>query len=165
MYPAFVIKNYVPDCYKVLILHQLYGKIFCKFFKKDQATLLTTGSVIWCSIEKTSNLYQFLQLDIESQIMVKDIFLVHSIMKFCLEKVPKEIAVPELFDFLLYVQSHKDQFDEKACCVVILRMFLMFDLIGSDLSMHKAASLDPTGPIDYDIAVLKSYVAYGWHNF
>lgn len=165
MQPAFIIKNYLPFSHKVLLLHKLHGKIFCMFGKNDHAALLTTGSLILCAIEKQRNIYHFLDLDIDSNVDVLHVPLMHDIMRICLQQIPGNIAVPELFDFLLYVHHNMERFCDKARQVVMLRLFLMLDLLADDQSMYHAAILDPAGPINHDILELQKYVTICWDNF
>lgn len=162
---AFVIKNHIPYSCKVILLHQKYGKIMGVFSKKDQAALLTTGSLIWCSVQKKNNMYLLIDVEIESQIAMHNVSLMHDFMKLCWYRLPSKVCVPELFDFLLYVRGHMDQFCSKAEKIVILRLFLMLDLLDQDATVYSAAILDPMGLIPYENLLLENYVAAGWDNF
>jgi hypothetical protein len=162
---AFVIKNHIPYSFKVVLLHQKYGKIIGIFSKNDQAALLTSGSLIWCSVEKKHNVFMITHVEIESEISMHNLSLVHDIMKLCLHRLPSRVSVPELFDFLLYVRGHIDQFCSKAEKIVMLRLFLMLDLLDQDALLYSVAILDPMGKIECDNIVLEKYVASGWDNF
>lgn len=165
MQPAFIIKNYLPYSHKILLLHQVHGKIFCMFGKNDQAALLTTGSLVWCMVEQTLKLHQFLAIEIESNLSMQHIALMHDIMRICLNRVPNNIAVPEFFDFLLYVYKNMDLLCDKGRQVVLLRLFLMLDLLADDSAMYHAALLDPTDVLSQDGAILSKYVLMCWDNF
>ena len=162
---AFVIKNHIPYSCKIVLLHQKYGKIVCMFAKNDQAALLTSGSLIWCRVQKTNNLYSLMHIEIESAIDQKHINLMHDIMKLCLYRLPSKICVPELFDFLLYVRFNLDKFCSKAEKIVMLRLFLMLDLLDQDAYVYNIAILDPLGTVPYENLVLTTYVTAGWDNF
>lgn len=162
---AFVIKNHVPYSCKVVLLHQKYGKIIGIFSKYDQAALLTSGSLIWCSVQKKNNVYALTHVDIETQINVRHVPLMHEIMKLCLHQLPKNIAIPEMFDFLLYLQGHLDQFSDKALKVIMLRLFLMLDLLDAKPDVYQMATLDPMKTDHVDNNLLVAYVSQGWNNF
>ncbi|OGB86087.1 hypothetical protein A3J41_01035 [candidate division TM6 bacterium RIFCSPHIGHO2_12_FULL_38_8] len=160
-----MIKTEIPYRCTVILLHQKYGKIVCIFGKTDQAAVLTAGSFIWCSVVKTTTFYSLDTLEIQSQLAIKDLRFMHEIMRLCLYNLPKNIAVPELFDFLRYVQGHIDQFDDKSKHVALLRIFLMLDLVPDQPYIYQAAGLNPTGLIDIDLAVLQQYAQQCWSNF
>lgn len=162
---AFVIKNYIPYSHKVLLLHQKYGKIVCMFSPNHQASLLTTGSLIWCQVQKTHTVYKFLDLEIEYNMPVSQLQFVHDIMRICFHKIPSSIVTPELFDFLLYAYHNFSNLTDKGRIVVMLRLFLMVDLLPENQEVYKAATLDPCGPIQKDIAALEKYLSLSWQNF
>ncbi len=162
---AFVIKNHIPYSYKATLLHQKYGKIVAIFSKNDQAMLLTSGSLIWCSLQKKNNVYEFLNIEIESQVAVEHVPFVHDIMKLCLYQLPSNICVPEFFDFLLYVHNHMNFFCSNAQKVVMLRLFLMLDLLDQEAQVYQMAILNPMNASNINVVVLAKYVTAGWNNF
>ena len=163
--PAFIIKNYIPHSYKVLLLHPEHGKIFCMYGPADQAILLTTGSFILCTLQKKSTMYSFLDLQIEYNISIHHISFIHDIIKLCMKNLPYETVVPELFDFLLYIYKHLDMLSDEGKSVALLRFFLMLDLLDDDMSVHHVAALDPVGPILQDRILLDKYVGQCWDRF
>ena len=165
MQPAFVIKNYIPYSHKVIILHKKLGKITCMFSPNHQAALLTSGSLIWCSVQKTNTIYKFLDLEIESAVCLSQLQFVHDIMRLCLQGVVRDIATPELFDFLSYVHSNIEQLSQQGQMVVMLRLFLMLDLLPEEQEIYRIATLDPYGPISHGTAELASHVAQCFDNF
>ncbi len=162
---AFVIKSHIPYTFKVILLHQKYGKITCMFSKDHQAMLLTSGSLIWCNVEKIHNSYRLMSIEIESHISNQHLSFVHDVIKLCLFQLPSKISVPEFFDFLLYVWWHMDKFCSKAQKIVLLRLFLMLDLLDKDVQVYKIAILDPMQAVTYEKILLETYVASGWNNF
>ena len=162
---AFVIKNHIPYSFKVVLLHQKYGKIIGIFSKNDQAALLTSGSLIWCSVEKKNAAFMITHVEIESEVAIHNLLFVHDIMRLCLHRLPSKICVPEFFDFLLYVRGHLDKFCSKAEKIVMLRLFLMLDLLDQDPHLYQIAILDPMKKIDCEDIVLEKYVISGWDNF
>ncbi len=163
--PAFVIKNYIPYSYKVLLLHAEYGKIFCMFGPQDQAMLLSTGSLILCAIQKKHTMYHFVDLHIELNVSMNHLHFVHEIMILCMKSLPSGIVVPELFDFLLYLYRHIDTLSIKGKNIALLRFFLMLDLLDDNISMRHAAILDPVGTIPQDNTLLDTYVVQCWDRF
>lgn len=159
---AFVIKNHVPYSFKVILLHQKHGKIVCIFDKKDQAALLTSGSLIWCSVKKMKNLYTLDNLEIESQAPLHSLIFMHDLMRLCLQALPSNISVPEFFDFLLYARQNLDTLSQKSKNIVFLRLFLMLDLIDEDHLIYQAAIMDPTGHITHEVSLLEKYVQHCW---
>lgn len=148
-----------------MLLHEKYGKIFCNFDQKDQAILLTAGSLVWCTVQKTKDVYKIIHLEIESQIATKNLVFMHEIMKLCLHVLPANIAVPEIFDFLLYVRQNLYQLSDKSQKVALLRLFLMLDLLSDDGAIYQIAILDPTGQIPQEVDVLEKYIMDCWNNF
>lgn len=163
--PAFVIKNYIPLSNKVVILHKLYGKISCMYVKNHQASLLTTGSLIWCQVQKNNQMYRFLNLEIESSVLLPQLSFIHDLMKLCLTKVPADIMTLELFDYLWYVHTNREQLSNKGQMIVLLRFFLMLDLLPEEQEVYRVATLDPYGEISYDCGLLQSYISHCWDNF
>lgn len=135
------------------------------FGKTDQAALLTSGSLVWCNLHKTQNFYTIVNLEIESQIDQKNLVFMHDIMRLFLHALPANIVVSELFDFLLYVWGNIHIFSAQSKKIVLLRLFLMFDLLDDDLILYQVAILNPTGQISVKLAVLEKYVARCWNNF
>lgn len=162
---AFVIKNYIPYNHKLILLHEQYGKIICMFPKNHHAGLLTSGSFISCMVQKNHAIYSFVDLEIISNVQQEYLAFVHDIMRLCLQKVPSEVAVSELFDFLLYVFHNLKNLSEKGRMIVFLRLFLMLDLLPEHQEIYKAAIVDPCGIIIQEQAILEKYVVYSWNNF
>ena len=162
---AFVIKNHTPYDFRVVLLHQTYGKIVCRFNKTDQAVLLTSGSLIWCTVQKNHITYKIIHLEIESQVAIQNLKFMHDIMKLCLHGMPTNIAAPEFFDFLLYVQKNVNKFSEKSQKIALLRVFLMLDLLVDDEVVLQVAILDPAGKILQDKITLEKYIKHCWNNF
>lgn len=165
---AFVIKNYIPCSRKVLLIHRRYGKITCIFPQRHQAELLTIGSLVFCSVQKSNQVYIFLDLQIEyapQTVSIHQLQFFHDIMKLCMHHVPRDIAVSELCDYLLYVYSNIENLSDKGASIVLLRLFLMFDLLPEQHEIYAAATQNPYGSIDQERAVLDRAVALSWDNF
>ena len=58
-----------------------------------------------------------------------------------------------------------DKFCSKAEKIVMLRLFLMLDLLDQDAYVYNIAILDPLGTVPYENLVLTTYVTAGWDNF
>ncbi len=167
-FPAFVIKNYIPMNQKVEILHFQYGKIVCMYPKNHQAAQLCAGSLIFCAVEKSQNMYKFVDLSIEFAphgLDVEHLQFIHDIMRLCQKTVPREIRVPEMFDFLLYVYRNLSQLSENGKSIVLLRLFLLLDLLPEQQDVYHIAIQDPCGVIGQDSKILHKYVALSWDIF
>lgn len=166
--PAFVLKNYIPEKHKVVILHKHLGKISCIYTKKDAAIRLCTGSLFFCVVEKKKSWYEIVQLDlimVPANCSSDDIVFLHEIVLLCLKIVPSEVMVAELFDFLWYVFSNFDQLTDVGRQVVLLRLFLLFDLMPEDKMGYRGALQDPYGNIEYDYQQLMPLIAICWKRF
>ncbi|MFA5998617.1 MAG: hypothetical protein WC747_01190 [Candidatus Babeliales bacterium] len=166
--PAFVLKNYAPMSHKVEILHRQHGKIMCIYPKNHHAALLSAGSLIFCMVEKNQNFYRFLNLEIESALhgfSVVQLQFIHDIIRLCIKKIPREIMVPELFDYLLYVYSDLSNLSDDGKLIVLLRCFLMLDLLPEQPEVYFVAAQDPYGTIKQESKILHEYVRKSWDNF
>lgn len=165
---AFVIKNYIPYSHKVVLIHRRHGKITCIFPKQHQAQLLTVGSLVFCLVQKSNQVYTFLDLQIEyapQTVSISQLQFFHDMMKLCMHHVPRDVGVPELCDYLLYVYSNIENLSDKGRLVVLLRLFLMFDLLPQQHAIYLAATQDPYGSIDQERSVLDRSVCMSWDNF
>ena len=165
---AFVIKNYAPVCNKVEILHKKYGKIVCIYPKKHQAALLTTGSLIVCEVEKMPYAYTFSYLFIEKNPLstsAKKLHFIHDIMKLCMSMLPFDVCVPELFDFLFYVYGRFDQLSDDGRKIVLLRLFLLLDLLPEHHDAYQAAVQDPYDHSVKNTAILEQWIVESWDKF
>ncbi|HSW75803.1 MAG TPA: hypothetical protein VLG50_02070 [Candidatus Saccharimonadales bacterium] len=168
MTPAFVLKNYIPMSHKVEILHREYGKIVCIYPRNHQAAQLSAGSLIFCIVEKNKNFYKFLYLEIESSLQgfcIQDLEFVHDFIRLCLKRIPREIKVPELFDFWLYIYNDLKNLSDNGKLVVLLRCFLMLDLLPEQSELYTIATQDPYGIIQQESKILHDYVRKSWENF
>jgi len=167
-FPAIVIKNYIPMAQKVEILHYQHGKVMCMYPKSHQAAQLCAGSLVFCTVEKKHNIYTFIDLSIEFAphgLSLEQLQFIYDIIKLCQKSIPRDICVPELFDFLLYVYRHLSELSEKGKSVAMLRLFLLLDLLPEQKGVYQIAIQDPHGFIAQDGKVLKSYVALSWDIF
>jgi hypothetical protein len=167
-FPAFVIKNYLPISQKIEIVHFEYGKILCIYPKNHQAALLSSGSLIFCAVEKSQNVYRFLDLSIEKSahgLSMEQLVFVHDMMRLCQKSIPREIRVPELFDFLLYVYRNLLTLSQAGRSVAMLRLFLLFDLLPEQQEVYQIAIQDPCGAIPQDAKFLNECLQRSWDNF
>lgn len=166
--PAFVLKNYLPDKHKVVILHKYLGKITCVYNKKDVASRLCTGSLLFCEVSKKKSWYEIDQIDvvmIPTGCSVQDITFFHEIVLLCLKILPSEIMVAELFDFLWYVFQNLKELTDSGKQIVLLRLFLLFDLLPEHPLMHQSALQDPYGIIQNSSGQLTEFVTVCWKRF
>ncbi len=166
--PAFVIKNYIPISQKVEIIHSQYGKIVCMYPRFHQAALLCAGSLIFCTVEKNQKFYKFVDLSIEFAphgLCIEELQFIHDIMRLCQKTVPREIRVPELFDFLLYVYGNLAHLSNDGKSIALLRFFLLLDLLPEQQDVYQVAIQDPYGAKEQDSKILYEYVQRSWDNF
>lgn len=167
-FPAFVIKNYLPISQKVEIVHFEYGKILCIYPKNHQAALLSSGSLVFCAVEKSQNVYRFVDLSIEFSphgLSLEQLKFVHDIMRLCQKSIPREIRVPEMFDFLLYVYRNILTLSQAGRSVAMLRLFLLLDLLPEQQEVYQIAIQDPCGIISQDSNTLNECLQRSWDNF
>ncbi len=162
---AFVIKNFVPVYQKVQVLHAQYGKIMCVYPQKHQGALLTTGSVILCHVEPFNNVYRFEYLEIvrsANSVEIMQLQFIHEIMLICLKFIPNNIAVSDVFDFLLYVYRDIDNVSSAGKKIALLRLFLLCGLLPETQELYRIAMQDPYGNIANSEQLLERYVKIGW---
>lgn len=166
--PAFVLKNYLPEKQKVVILHKYLGKITCIYNKKDAASRLCTGSLLFCVVSKKKSYYEIDQIDvvmIPINCSIEDITFFHEVVLLCLKILPSEIMVSELFDYLWYVFKDLKQLSSKGKQVVLLRLFLLFDLLPEHAVMYKFALQDPYSSIQNTPLQLAEFITICWKRF
>lgn len=164
---AFIIKNFIPLSHKVQIIHEQYGKIVCMYSQDHQARQLTTGSIILCHVESTNRLYRFEYLEIVRSIASTDLDqlqFVHEMMKICLKLVPNNVVVPDIFEFLMYVYQNVDTLSIVGRKIVLLRLFLLCEVLPSTSESYQAAMQDPFANTLVDHPLLDHYVQIGWHE-
>jgi hypothetical protein len=164
---AFVIKNYSPIFFKVEILHKEYGKINCIYSKDDQARLLTTGSLIACSVENFNYSYRLNSLEILTTSVTTDIDhleFIHQIALICIKLLPKRVAVDDVFNFLIYVYKNIDHLNEYSRKIILLRLFFLCEIFDGSLDVYKVAMQDPFDKPSNDIQYLNKYVQIGLHK-
>jgi len=165
---AFVLKNFVTTSNKVILLHQKLGKITCIYSYKDSAKNLCSGSLIRCLVEQRNNYYTFVNFVTEFTPInrsVSMLYFIHDILRLCLTKLPYNVAVKELFDFLLYVFQSLPILTAEGQQIVLLRLFLLFDLLPEKQEMYQCAIQDPHGVIKQSEDNLKLYVQACWDTF
>lgn len=165
---AFVLKNFIPERYKVILLHEVLGKITCVYKKYERASRLCTGAQIICTVEQRQNWYEIIQFDllfIPEKLALEGLHFVHNISKLCLHLLPANVAVGELFTFLLYVYQHFEELTEQSECIILLRIFLLFDILPENKNMYRCALLDPYEKITQSDDDLMHYVDICWQQF
>lgn len=166
--PAFVLKNYLPEKQKVVVLHKYLGKISCVYNKKDAASRLCTGSLLFCTVSKQKSWYEIDQIDvvaIPTNCSVEDVIFFHEVVLLCLKILPSEVMVSELFDFLWYVFENVIGLTDSGKQIVLLRLFLLFDFLPENALMYQCALLDPYGSIEISYDQLSDFVAICWKRF
>jgi len=164
---AFVIKNYSPIFCKVEILHKEYGKISCMYSKDHQANLLTTGSLILCSIENFNYSYRLHTIEILKSGTTSDIEhleFIHQIALICMKLLPKQTAVDEIFNFLEYVYENIEYLDEYSRKIILLRIFFLCEFFDGTTELYKLAMQDPFNAQLKETQVLNKYLQIGLHK-
>ena len=150
--PAFVLKNY-PENNKVILLHKKLGKIVCFYRKNDQASRLCTASKVICSIKKERSFYKIESFDLLIIPIINslsDLQFFHDIVFLCLRILPGNIVVNELFDFLSYLYQNLENLNSKTQHIIMLRLFLLFDILPEDLNLYQIAIKDPFAKASFD---------------
>lgn len=166
--PAFVLKNFIPTSHKIEIFHRQYGKILCIYPRLHHASQLSTGSLILCVLEKKNNFYRFVDLSIEFSphgFSTHQLLFLCDIARIIIKQLPREISAPELFDFLLYVYGRLSTLSEKGKQVVLLRIFMLLDLLPEQHDAYLAATQDPYEKVVPDMQQLLQYISKSWDNF
>lgn len=166
--PAFVLKNFIGVQNKVVIFHKSLGKITCVYTNREIAAKLCTGSLIYCSVERQRSYYSFAQVHVDYVPLacsLSTLSLIHDIVRICWHLLPAKIAVHELFDFLLYVYKHIESLSLLGQKVVLLRMFLLFDVLPHNPGIYLCARKDPYATITESEIELQKYILQCWSKF
>lgn len=166
--PAFVLRNYIPEKHKVVILHKYLGKITCVYTKNAPAIRLCTGMLLFCIVEKQKSWYELVHIDVQSvptHCSSTDVIFFHEIVLLCLKIVPSNTMVSELYDYLSYVFSNLDQLTDAGRQVVLLRLFLMFDLAPEDKDLYHCALQNPCGSLKHSGQQLAHFVDVCWKRY
>jgi hypothetical protein len=161
---AFVIKNYSPIFCKVEILHKEYGKINCIYAKDHQARLLTTGSLILCSVENFNYSYRLNTIEILKSNITNDIDhleFIHQIALICIKLLPKQAAVDDIFNFLVYIYDNVEHLNEYNRKIILLRLFFLCEFFDSSAELYKIVMQDPFDKPLVDIQFLNKYLQIG----
>lgn len=136
----------MPDKHSVTILHKTLGKINCVYSKHHRAARLCTGSFILCLVEKYHSWYKIVEFDLVAMPIkssLEDLTFFHQIVMLCMKMLPKNVVVNELFDYLYYVYQKSDTLTPDGKKIVLLRLFLLFDLLPEDKKVYYCALQDP----------------------
>lgn len=164
---AIVIKNFVPFSYKVQIIHEQYGKIMCMYPKDHQARLLTTGSIILCSVEATHRFYRLEYLEILTTAVAADLDqlqFMHDMIKVCLKLVPENVAVSDIFEFLLHVHQNMRNLTIQGRRVALLRLFMLCEVLPVTPELYHLAMQDPYAITSYPADMVDRFLKIGWHE-
>lgn len=165
---AFVLKNYIPEKHKVVLLHEKLGKIMCLYSKRHAASRLCTGAQIVCSVEKKQHWYEITHYDIlfmPESLSLTRLQFIHEVVAICLRLLPANISVAELFLFLKYVYQHFKQLNQIGQQVILLRLFLLFDLLPESKEIYRYALQDPYQVIKQSDIDINRYVDLCWERF
>lgn len=166
--PAIVLKNNVKTKNSLVLLHKQLGKIICVYKSRTIASRLSVGMFITCYVQKKKSYYQIDEIDIlfaPVSVTLDQLTFIHRIIRLAETLLPYNIVVHELFDFILYVYQHLDQFNQAGRGIVMLRIFMLFDLLPNDKKIYSYARRNPiefqnSNPID-----LQQYVRVCWNDF
>lgn len=138
---AVVLKNYVPEKNKLVLLHEQFGKITIYITQKDSAMRLCNGTILYCSVDKKNNKYQLHFIDpyfVVYHDNQHDLYFLHQILKICLDCMPSENKMGDVFDLVLEI--YKNLAHLKTCHkkIYILRLFLYLDIFPESSQLYQA---------------------------
>lgn len=125
---AIVLKNYVPCKNKVILLHERFGKITIFVQEKDLAARLCNGALIFCHIVKKQNSNKYTIDFIDPYFIPQsDFYFMHDILKICLQFLPDEVGMVEVFNHIFDLYK---KFDHLSGCQKKLSLLKLFLLVG-----------------------------------
>jgi len=133
---AIVLKNYFPKKNKVTILHERFGKIDFYIDEKHSAARLCNGSLMYCQIIKKQSMYQCDFID-AYYIPSKDLYFIHDILKICLNFMPTQIMMDDVFDIILEIYQNLESLEDCQKKIVLLKLFLYLGVFPENKKLYQ----------------------------
>ena len=140
VYHALVLKNYFPKKNKVTILHEKYGKINFFVHENQDTSRLCNGSMMYCDIQKKDATYQchfidtyFIPLDQNKY----DLYFIHDLLKICLNFVPWQVAMPDIFQMIIEIYRQLDNLSCEEKKIYLLKIFLYIGIFPEDKLLYQ----------------------------
>lgn len=165
---AFIIKNFIPFCQKIQMLHAQFGKIVCHYSVASQAHHCGIGSFVLCDVVKIGSKYRLESIEhvltTTSQDM-QQLQFIHEIMSICMHALPNAVAVDDIFEFLKQVYINISLLSPAGRSIVILRLLYLCELLPEDVAAYRLAMLDPY-TISHDVPKQKieECLKFGWQK-
>ena len=165
---AFVLKNFFPQKHKVVVFHDLYGKITCFSSPKNQVARLCNGSFIRCMVSKKNNHYQLDVVDIDFVLFdcnKYDIYFVHDVLKICYNILPFHAATPELFGLLEEVYKNLSIISSQQKKVYLLQIFLLLGIFPEDPQIYMIVTQNNKPLSDLQDEKIDKALLFCWNLF
>lgn len=165
---AIVLKNYFPHKNKVIILHEQLGKISLFFDDKHQAARLCNGALMYCQVTtKQNGRYACDFIDtyfIPFHDAGYDLYFVHDLLKICLECMPDQNKVTEVFDLMIEIYQNLADLDACHKKIYLLKLFLFLDIFPEDKKIYQLVMQD-FKLHDHNVdQVLQKALQYCWNS-
>jgi len=167
MFRAIVIKNYFPLKNRVKILHEQFGLISFFVHEKSAGALLCNGSLIYCNILKKKESYHCDFVDpyfVPFDSNLCDFYFIQDVLRICLEFLPKETMVHEIFYLILEMYQSLESLTDIEKKSYQLKLFLCMGIFPHDVKLYKAVMLEQkNGNKDLECMFTKA-LAFCWQS-
>ncbi len=165
---AIVLKNYFPKKNKVTILHEQFGKINFYIDEKHQAARLCTGSLIYCDvIKKQTSGYQCDFVDayfIPFDDHVYDLYFVHELLKICLQFMPDQTQITDVFDLMCKIYKNLAGLDRCKKNIYLLQLFLFLGIFPENKKLYQIVMQDDSLHNHDTDQLLEKSLNFCWNN-
>lgn len=165
---AIVLKNYFPKKNKVTIFHQTFGKINFFIDEKHDAAKLCNGALIFCEVIKKRSTYQFLAIDPYfvpfQDDDLYDLYFIHDILKICLQFMPDQLAMNEVFYLVMSMYEQLALFHGCKQHMFLLKLFLCLGIFPENKTLYQQVMQGSHVHSDENEALLQQGLRYCWNS-
>lgn len=138
---AIVLKNSFPKKNKLILLHESLGKISIFFDEKHSAARLCNGSLVYCSVLKKQSSFRCEQIEayfIPMTFTLSDLSFMHDILKICLQFLPEQTSIPDLFELIVAMYSNLEHLPVCLQNIYLLRIFLYVGIFPENKKLYQS---------------------------
>jgi len=164
---AIVLKNYFPKKNKVTILHEQFGKVSFFVHEKHQAARLCNGALIYCEVVKKQSLYQCNFIDAYFVPMhgnVQDLYFIHDILKICLQFMPDQMGMIDVFYLVTEIYKQLDQLQGCQKKIYLLKLFLYLGIFPENKKLYQHVMQDDQLHTHDSDVLLQQGLRYCWNS-
>lgn len=158
---AIILKNYFPKKNKVTILHERFGKINFYIDEKHPAARLCNGSLMYCQIIKKQSMYQCDFID-AYYIPSEDLYFIHDILKICLNFMPTQVMMVDVFDIILEIYQDLEFLQDCQKKIFLLKIFLYLGVFPENKKLYQCVMQSNSLHNHDSDSLLRQALSYCW---